>query len=287
MKIAVVCSMNQNRSMALHSLMTEAGLTVRSFGTSDVIRLPGESQSAVNAYPYGITYAEILEDLIRKNATFYSKCGIIKMLQRNMEIKEAPEYFFSVFKANGVSSYDDTMEITGEDIPSRLGSQTFSEEDTTVLKDTMLGEEGTPVDEHAESGGIGENIKRFKKEDGKSISPLIDTEEHPQRPVNKQDDFDNNFDLIISCDKLCFEKIFRATSDVSLHGREAIMLGFNIKDSIQCAVISAQNILELVQSLEKSYRKTGQLLNSLEDTLREHFQTTGEGVAVALVKLNW
>ena len=98
MRIAVCCAMNNNRSMSIHDLFFRNGISVSSYGTSEEIKFPGETQNTPNLYSYNITYIEIMEDLKRKNESFYQKRGLIKMLERNMSIKERPEYFFDKFK---------------------------------------------------------------------------------------------------------------------------------------------------------------------------------------------
>lgn len=94
MRLAVCCAMNQNRSMEAHKVLEEAGYNVDSYGTNKAIKIPGESICKPNIYPFGTTYREIYEDLIRKNKGFYKRIGILEMLERNMKIKERAENFF-------------------------------------------------------------------------------------------------------------------------------------------------------------------------------------------------
>ncbi|EOB12435.1 RNA polymerase II subunit A C-terminal domain phosphatase ssu72 [Nosema bombycis CQ1] len=88
MKIAVVCAMNQNRSMEAHKVLLEAGFQVDSYGTNKNIKIPGESIDKPNVYPFGVSYLEIYEDLKNNNEIFYERIGMLKMLKRNMKIKE-------------------------------------------------------------------------------------------------------------------------------------------------------------------------------------------------------
>ncbi|KAL0265713.1 UNVERIFIED_CONTAM: hypothetical protein PYX00_011427 [Menopon gallinae] len=94
MKIAVVCAMNQNRSMEAHYLLRKEGYDVRSYGTNPVIKLPGPSIVSPNEYTYATTYQEIHTDLVRKDERLYQENGLLMLMERNMQIKERPEYFF-------------------------------------------------------------------------------------------------------------------------------------------------------------------------------------------------
>ena len=94
MKIAVCCAMNNNRSMEAHKILLESNVKVDSYGTSPQIKIPGETIDTPNIYQFGITYFEIYNDLFVKNEKFYERIGILKMLERNMKIKESPESYF-------------------------------------------------------------------------------------------------------------------------------------------------------------------------------------------------
>jgi RNA polymerase II subunit A C-terminal domain phosphatase SSU72 len=94
MRLAVTCAMNQNRSMQVHDLFQRKGIETGSYGTSTVIKLPGESATAPNLYDFSQTYREIYEDLLSKNEAYYRENGLLYLLERNMRIKEKPENFF-------------------------------------------------------------------------------------------------------------------------------------------------------------------------------------------------
>lgn len=67
--IAVICASNQNRSMETHNLFVEKGIpNVSSYGTGSQIKLPGPSRTQPNVYDFGISYREIYEDLMSKDA---------------------------------------------------------------------------------------------------------------------------------------------------------------------------------------------------------------------------
>ncbi|KRX89155.1 RNA polymerase II subunit A C-terminal domain phosphatase SSU72 [Trichinella pseudospiralis] len=50
LRFSVVCSCNMNRSMEAHALLMKKGFNVRSFGSGDVVRLPGPSPTVHNIY---------------------------------------------------------------------------------------------------------------------------------------------------------------------------------------------------------------------------------------------
>jgi RNA polymerase II subunit A C-terminal domain phosphatase SSU72 len=95
MKLAVICAMNQNRSMQAHDLFNKKGIRVKSYGTNPVIKLPGESPTSPNVYSFDQGYKEIYDDLCRKNEGYYRESGLLYLLERNMGIKERAENFFT------------------------------------------------------------------------------------------------------------------------------------------------------------------------------------------------
>lgn len=93
LRIAVVCSSNQNRSMEAHNILKKKGYCVESFGSGNHVKLPGAAANQPNIYEFCTTYDEMIVDLERKDKSLYTINGLLHMLQRNRRIKPHPERF--------------------------------------------------------------------------------------------------------------------------------------------------------------------------------------------------
>lgn len=84
---------NQNRSMEAHHVLAKKGLTVDSYGTNTVIKIPGPAIDKPNVYQFGVTYEEIYQDLLQKDPDLYTQNGLLMLIDRNRKIKRAPQRF--------------------------------------------------------------------------------------------------------------------------------------------------------------------------------------------------
>jgi len=73
--------------------MKKKNYIVESFGSGNCVKLPGTTIDRPNVYKFDSTYKQIFKDLQEKDTKFYTRNGVLGMLERNMRIKEAPERF--------------------------------------------------------------------------------------------------------------------------------------------------------------------------------------------------
>ncbi|OXV11153.1 hypothetical protein Egran_01087 [Elaphomyces granulatus] len=96
LKFCTVCASNQNRSMEAHLRLATAPTSypVISFGTGSLVRLPGPSITQPNVYSFNSTsYAQMYDELNAKDQRLYRNNGLLNMLERNKNLKWAPERF--------------------------------------------------------------------------------------------------------------------------------------------------------------------------------------------------
>lgn len=81
------------------------------------------AQSRPNVYEFGTPYADILADLKSKDVHLYTSNGLIKMLERNVLVKLAPERWQTMDRAQAydvVFTYEERVfSAVVEDLQSR------------------------------------------------------------------------------------------------------------------------------------------------------------------------
>lgn len=63
------------------------GYNIESYGTGNMIKIPGKSEREPNAYPFGTSYDFIYNDLKTKDQELYTKNGMLHIMERNRRIK--------------------------------------------------------------------------------------------------------------------------------------------------------------------------------------------------------
>lgn len=75
-----------------HLRLAQARYPVISFGTGSLVRLPGPSVDKPNVYEFDKSaYTDMYDQLERKDPNLYRHNGILKILERNRQIKKGPE----------------------------------------------------------------------------------------------------------------------------------------------------------------------------------------------------
>ncbi|GFT52696.1 RNA polymerase II subunit A C-terminal domain phosphatase SSU72 [Nephila pilipes] len=126
LRVAVVCSSNQNRSMEAHAFLGKKGFKVRSFGSGNQVKLPGPAPDKPNVYDFNISYEQMYQDLLAKDKALYTQNGLLHMLDRNRRIKTHPERFQSCYETFDViftveeRVYDQVVEELASRSPTEI-----------------------------------------------------------------------------------------------------------------------------------------------------------------------
>jgi RNA polymerase II subunit A C-terminal domain phosphatase SSU72 len=84
---------NNNRSMAAHKKLADAGFTVGSYGTWREVRMPGPSQDQPQVFKFGTSYEDMYQKLLKQDEHLYTQNGCLPMLNRNRAVKLCPQRF--------------------------------------------------------------------------------------------------------------------------------------------------------------------------------------------------
>jgi len=95
--VALVCQSNNNRSVETHHVLSSNGYKfVFSYGIGAKVRMPGEKPNTPNVFDFGTPYMQMYHELRKRNQGLYTQNGCLAMLQRNAQVKAAPERFQDV-----------------------------------------------------------------------------------------------------------------------------------------------------------------------------------------------
>ncbi|KAE9018606.1 hypothetical protein PR003_g13761 [Phytophthora rubi] len=93
---AMVCANNVNRSAAAHESLSAAGLRVCSYGAGRQVTFPGKTSSESRTFKFLTPYAVMHSVLQKEDAALFSGNGVLRILERDMPLKKAPERWQSL-----------------------------------------------------------------------------------------------------------------------------------------------------------------------------------------------
>jgi RNA polymerase II subunit A C-terminal domain phosphatase SSU72 len=93
LSFGVVCSSNINRSMEAHLVLSNAGLTVESYGTGSQVRLPGRTAMEPRLFKFGTPYSQMYANLAAtpQDLDYFSRNGVLQLCKRGAAVKQAPQ----------------------------------------------------------------------------------------------------------------------------------------------------------------------------------------------------
>jgi len=118
---AMICSSNMNRSCAGHLSLLQQGIHVTSYGAGAQVKIPGKH--GARTFNFGTTYDDMYKALETEDAAFYKANEMLSLLDRNRNMKSAPERWQEsdvVGKVNVAVCFDDRIfELVDEDCANR------------------------------------------------------------------------------------------------------------------------------------------------------------------------
>ncbi|RLN26018.1 hypothetical protein BBJ28_00016137 [Nothophytophthora sp. Chile5] len=93
---AMVCVNNVNRSAAAHGSLSAAGLRVCSFGAGRQVSFPGKTSADARTFKFQTPYEAMHRILLKEDPQLFTANGVLKILERDMPLKKAPERWQSL-----------------------------------------------------------------------------------------------------------------------------------------------------------------------------------------------
>ena len=123
LRLAVVCSSNQNRSMEAHNILSKRGFSILSFGTGTNMKLPGPARDRPNVYDFRAMYDDVYKDLLRKDKELYMQNGVLRMLERNMEKEMATHSSILAWRIPWMEELGGLQSMGRKSSPGQRGSR--------------------------------------------------------------------------------------------------------------------------------------------------------------------